>query len=66
MKLMDYHSHHRRCGHALGEIEDYIKVAVDKNLKEIGISDHFPLEVIINDPELAELIKGASMEVSEF
>jgi histidinol-phosphatase (PHP family) len=66
MKLSDYHTHSRRCGHALGEIEDYIKVAIDKNLSEIGISDHFPLGAVIDDPKIAELFKKASMEVEEF
>ncbi|MHA2280596.1 MAG: histidinol-phosphatase [Promethearchaeota archaeon] len=63
---MDYHTHNRRCGHALGEIEDYVKVAIDKNLNEIGISDHFPLGAIIDDPQFTEIIKRASMEVKEF
>ncbi len=66
MKLMDYHTHNRRCGHALGEIEDYVKMAINKNLTEIGISDHFPLEAIIDDPQLTEIIKRASMGVKEF
>lgn len=66
MKLSDYHTHNRRCGHALGEIEDYIKVAIDKNLNEIGISDHFPIGAVIDDPQIAELFKKASMEVEEF
>ncbi|MHA2185934.1 MAG: histidinol-phosphatase [Promethearchaeota archaeon] len=63
---MDYHSHHWRCGHALGGIEDYIKVAIKKNLAEIGFSDHFPLEAIIDDPQLLERIKTASMALAEF
>jgi len=66
MKLRDYHTHNSRCGHALGEIEDYIKAAIDKNLKEIGISDHFPLGAVIDDPQLTEFIEKASMEVEEF
>jgi histidinol-phosphatase (PHP family) len=66
MKLMDYHTHNRRCGHALGDIEDYVKVAIDKNLTEIGISDHFPLGAILEDPQFKEIIKRASMEVNEF
>ncbi len=66
MKLRDYHTHHRRCGHALGEIEDYVKVAIDKNLKEIGISDHFPIGALVDDPEILEKIKRASMKVEEF
>ncbi len=28
MHLRDYHTHNRRCGHALGEIEDYIMGAI--------------------------------------
>jgi len=66
MRLRDYHTHSKRCGHALSEIEDYIKVAIDKNLKEIGISDHFPLGAVFDDPEVAKLFKKASMEVEEF
>ena len=66
MKLMDYHSHHRRCGHASGNIEDYVKAAIEKNLKEIGISDHFPLGAILDDPQFTEIIKRTSMEVKEF
>ncbi len=66
MKLSDYHTHHRRCGHGFGEIEDFVKVAIDKNLKEIGISDHFPIEAVVDDPELVEQLKIASMKVEEF
>ena len=63
---MDYHTHNRRCGHAFGEIEDYVKVAIGKNFSEIGISDHFPLGAILDDPQFKEIIKGVSMEVKEF
>lgn len=66
MKLIDYHCHNQRCGHALGEIEEYIKVAIEKNFGEIGITDHFPLGAIIDDPQFNNIIKRASMEVKEF
>jgi len=66
MRLVDYHTHSRRCGHAFGEIEDYIKAAIDKNLKEIGISDHFPLGAVFDDPQITKLFKKSSMEVEEF
>ncbi|MFX1346420.1 MAG: histidinol-phosphatase [Promethearchaeota archaeon] len=66
MKLMDYHCHNKRCGHARGEIEDYVKVAIEKNLKEIGITDHFPLGAIIDEPQFEKIIKRASMELNEF
>jgi histidinol-phosphatase (PHP family) len=38
----DLHTHHTRCGHAEGEIEDYIRSAIDAGLHVIGISDHSP------------------------
>ncbi|NVM44844.1 MAG: histidinol-phosphatase [Candidatus Lokiarchaeota archaeon] len=66
MKLRDYHTHSRRCGHGLGEIEDYVKSAIVKNLNEIGIADHFPIRAVNQDPELRETLKIASMEVEEF
>ena len=41
MKL-DYclHSHTYRCGHAEGDMEDYVKVAIEKGFTLYGISDH--------------------------
>ena len=39
----NYHSHLVYCNHALGHAEDYIKVALEHNFKELGISDHAPL-----------------------
>src|SRR4051812_14667806 len=38
----DLHTHHHRCGHAIGTIEDYVKQAIDYGLHYIGISDHSP------------------------
>ena len=38
----DLHTHHERCGHAIGTIEDYVKQAIDYGLHYIGISDHSP------------------------
>jgi histidinol-phosphatase (PHP family) len=66
MELRDYHTHSRRCGHGLGEIEDYVKAGIVKSLKEIGISDHFPIRAVNKDPKLKEILKIASMEVEEF
>ena len=39
----DFHSHHARCGHAQGDIEHYVQIALALGLEEIGISDHSPL-----------------------
>jgi len=38
----DLHTHHFRCGHADGTIEDYIKAGIEAGLQAIGISDHSP------------------------
>lgn len=38
----DLHTHHHRCGHALGSIEKYVKQAIAYGLQYIGISDHSP------------------------
>lgn len=38
----DLHTHHFRCGHADGNIEDYIIAGIDAGLSVIGISDHAP------------------------
>jgi histidinol-phosphatase (PHP family) len=38
----DLHTHHIRCGHADGNIEDYILAGIEAGLQVIGISDHSP------------------------
>ena len=40
---IDYHIHTKMCGHAGGEMEEYLAVAQRKGLVEIGFSDHLPL-----------------------
>lgn len=41
--LIDYHTHHARCGHAVGSLEDYVKRGIEIGLSQIGLSDHMPL-----------------------
>ena len=41
--LVDYHTHHYRCGHASGTLEDVVKSALARGLTEIGLSDHSPI-----------------------
>lgn len=38
----DLHTHHNRCGHAVGDIREYIEAAIDGGLQIVGISDHAP------------------------
>lgn len=43
MMKTNYHTHCYLCHHANGEIEDYIKEAVERGYDVIGMSDHGPL-----------------------
>ena len=38
--ISSYHNHNYLCGHALGNVKDYIDVAVKKGYQIFGISDH--------------------------
>lgn len=59
--LIDYHTHHARCGHASGELEDYVKRGIEIGLSQIGLSDHMPL--IHVDP--ADYLPGMAMAMEE-
>ncbi len=39
---VDYHLHTYRCGHARGAMADYVRVARERGLREIGFADHLP------------------------
>ena len=41
--MFDYHVHTHYCRHAIGEADEYVKVAIRKGLKEMGFSDHYPM-----------------------
>ena len=41
--LIDYHTHHERCGHAVGTLEQYVLRGIELGLSHIGLSDHMPL-----------------------
>ncbi len=48
--LIDYHTHHYRCGHADGQMVEYIEAAIAANVAEIGLSDHSPIYHFGDDP----------------
>lgn len=50
-RLPDYHIHTPLCGHAGGELEDYVLAAIEAGLPEMGFADHLPL-FHIEDPSL--------------
>lgn len=62
MTFEDYHTHHRRCGHASGELRDVVEAALERNLAAIGLSDHAPMLFLQGDhPQ-----PGTAMAKSEF
>ena len=50
--LVDYHVHTALCGHAAGEMEEYVRTAVETGLGEMGFNDHAPT-FHVQDPHLA-------------
>ncbi|PYE49010.1 histidinol-phosphatase [Deinococcus yavapaiensis] len=62
MNFEDYHTHHRRCGHASGSLRDVVEAALEQNLHAIGLSDHAPMLFLPGDhPQ-----PGTAMAKSEF
>lgn len=47
---VDYHTHHYRCGHATGTMDDYVEAAIAAGLDQIGLSDHSPIYHLGDDP----------------
>ncbi len=41
--MIDLHTHHQRCGHAEGTLEDMARAAHDRGVRVFGWSDHAPL-----------------------
>lgn len=53
---IDYHTHHERCGHAVGKLEEYVQRGIALGLERLGLSDHLPLIHVDPDsyyPEMA-------------
>ncbi|HHX87059.1 MAG TPA: histidinol-phosphatase HisJ family protein [Firmicutes bacterium] len=44
--MIDYHIHTSLCGHASGTLSQYLVLAREKGLQEIGFADHFPLGLL--------------------
>ena len=42
LKKINFHTHTKRCKHAMGEDKDYINSAIKNNLDILGFSDHGP------------------------
>ncbi|MGD9761180.1 MAG: histidinol-phosphatase [Candidatus Izemoplasmatales bacterium] len=44
----NYHTHTYLCNHAVGDVEDYVKQAIEYGFKTLGMSDHAPF-TFLND-----------------
>lgn len=64
--MFDYHTHHERCGHAEGSLQDYIESAIDKGLTHIGLSDHSPIYHLGDDPHPLPHIAMARNEFDNY
>ncbi|PRY41801.1 histidinol-phosphatase [Umezawaea tangerina] len=40
--MFDLHTHHERCGHAVGSLREMVEAAIEAGLDTIGVSDHSP------------------------
>lgn len=54
MFFYNYHTHTKRCGHAIGEDEDYVLSAIKFGYQKIGFSDH----IILDDKESENYIES--------
>lgn len=58
---VDYHLHTKMCGHATGEMEEYLAAASKRGLTEIGFADHLPLYFLPSHKTLS----GYAMQMDE-
>lgn len=51
MQNFNIHTHTKRCGHAVGEDEEYVTAAIHAGIKVLGFSDHipFPENTVVDD-----------------
>lgn len=59
--FIDYHTHHVRCGHAAGALEEYVRKGIELGIEQLGLSDHMPLLHV--DP--AAYYEGMAMPADE-
>ncbi len=47
--MVNYHNHTILCGHAIGELDEYIIKAIEHGVKEFGFSDHAPVPLHLRE-----------------
>jgi len=61
---VDYHIHTKMCGHAVGELDEYVAAARQKGLREIGIADHIPMYFLpVGERDLSIAMKEEELPV---
>ena len=61
----NFHTHNYRCGHATGNVDDYVEEALKNNYSVIGISDHSPLPKYHFDRMGMDELDGYLIEIEE-
>lgn len=51
MQNFNYHTHTKRCNHAIGNDEDYVIKAIQSGIKVLGFSDHCPYKGSYNNED---------------
>ena len=41
----NYHTHTKRCHHAVGEDREYVEAAIAQGIEVLGFSDHIPVSI---------------------
>ena len=63
----NYHTHYKMCGHAKGEIEDYVKMALKCGFDVFGMSDHlFVPRDFMNSLDYKDLWLDKQMQENQF
>ena len=50
---VNLHTHTHRCGHATGEVRDYIETAIAAGIRHIGFSEHVPFPFTFPDGHIS-------------
>ena len=59
--FIDYHTHNERCGHAEGQLREYVEQAIKIGIDQLGLSDHMP---VIHLPK-EKIPSGTAMELHQ-
>ena len=61
--MKNYHTHTRRCQHAIDSEEDYILSAIQSGYTELGFSDHTPW---IYDSSFHPMMRREAYEIDDY